>query len=323
MLGSAVLHIFYYGALQAGYRHGDLSVVYPLARGTGPRAVGHRGDPLPGRAAVRARARRRRADRARACSRWPSARAPGSAGACSPARSSPPTRCGTRTRWTRSTSRRRSTSGARASGMALLLLPLARGARRAWETQQPAVLGVGALSPLAYVLVLFALTRAPVSLVAPVRESLRGGRRAARRARARGGPPGRAGSPRRPRSRWASPRSRSRATSAPAATTSRRPFNQVPRGQEGTACPTRSVVLDEDDIRRTLVRIAHEIVEKNAGRPVALVGIHRRGAHLAQRVHRLVCDLLERTSRSATSTSPSTATTCRCAPPTRPSTPRT
>jgi len=58
--------------------------------------------------------------------------------------------------------------------------------------------------------------------------------------------------------------------------------------------PEKTVVLDEDDIRRTLVRIAHEIVEKNAGRPVALVGIHRRGAHLAQRVHRLVCDLLER-----------------------------
>jgi pyrimidine operon attenuation protein/uracil phosphoribosyltransferase len=53
------------------------------------------------------------------------------------------------------------------------------------------------------------------------------------------------------------------------------------------------VVLDQDDIRRTLVRIAHEIVEKNAGRPVALVGIHRRGAHLAQRLHRLVCDLVE------------------------------
>src|SRR3954466_13421293 len=53
------------------------------------------------------------------------------------------------------------------------------------------------------------------------------------------------------------------------------------------------VVLDEDDVRRTLVRIAHEIVEKNAGRPVALVGIHRRGAYLARRVHRLVCDLLD------------------------------
>src|SRR5205085_2042751 len=33
------------------------------------------------------------------------------------------------------------------------------------------------------------------------------------------------------------------------------------------------VVLDEDDVRRTLVRIAHEIVEKHAGRPVALVGV--------------------------------------------------
>src|SRR3954465_14118549 len=53
------------------------------------------------------------------------------------------------------------------------------------------------------------------------------------------------------------------------------------------------VVLDEDDIRRTLVRIAHEIVEKNAGRSVALVGIHRRGAPPARRAHRLVCDLLD------------------------------
>jgi pyrimidine operon attenuation protein/uracil phosphoribosyltransferase len=53
------------------------------------------------------------------------------------------------------------------------------------------------------------------------------------------------------------------------------------------------VVLDEDDIRRTLVRIAHEIVEKNADRPVALVGIHRRGVHLAHRLHRLVGELVD------------------------------
>jgi pyrimidine operon attenuation protein/uracil phosphoribosyltransferase len=53
------------------------------------------------------------------------------------------------------------------------------------------------------------------------------------------------------------------------------------------------VVLDEDDIRRTLVRIAHEIVEKNSDGDVALVGIHRRGAHLATRLHRLVSDLLD------------------------------
>ena len=53
------------------------------------------------------------------------------------------------------------------------------------------------------------------------------------------------------------------------------------------------VVLDHNDMRRTLVRIAHEIVEKNAARDVALVGIHRRGALIATRLHRLVEDLLE------------------------------
>jgi pyrimidine operon attenuation protein / uracil phosphoribosyltransferase len=52
------------------------------------------------------------------------------------------------------------------------------------------------------------------------------------------------------------------------------------------------VVLDEDDIRRTLVRIAHEIVEKNPEGRVAVVGIHRRGAHLAGRLHDLVSELL-------------------------------
>jgi pyrimidine operon attenuation protein/uracil phosphoribosyltransferase len=57
--------------------------------------------------------------------------------------------------------------------------------------------------------------------------------------------------------------------------------------------PELKVVLDEDDIRRTLVRIAHEVVEKNNGQAVALVGIHRRGAFLATRLHQLVCDLLD------------------------------
>jgi pyrimidine operon attenuation protein/uracil phosphoribosyltransferase len=66
------------------------------------------------------------------------------------------------------------------------------------------------------------------------------------------------------------------------------------------------VVLDRDDLRRTLVRIAHEIVEKNPGRApnpvgsgreaeqptgVALVGIHTRGAVLARRLHALVGEL--------------------------------
>ncbi len=53
-----------------------------------------------------------------------------------------------------------------------------------------------------------------------------------------------------------------------------------------------TVVLDRDDMRRTLVRIAHEMVERNADRELAIVGIHRRGAVLAARVHRLVGDLV-------------------------------
>ena len=53
-----------------------------------------------------------------------------------------------------------------------------------------------------------------------------------------------------------------------------------------------TVVLDHDDMRRTLVRIAHEIVEKNPEGHVALVGIHRRGAALGQRLHALVGELL-------------------------------
>ena len=36
MAGSAVLHTAYFVLLNEGYRAGDLSLVYPLARGTGP-----------------------------------------------------------------------------------------------------------------------------------------------------------------------------------------------------------------------------------------------------------------------------------------------
>jgi pyrimidine operon attenuation protein / uracil phosphoribosyltransferase len=54
-----------------------------------------------------------------------------------------------------------------------------------------------------------------------------------------------------------------------------------------------TVVLDHDDMRRTLVRIAHEIVEKNPDGSIALVGIHRRGAVLGQRLHALTSELLE------------------------------
>jgi pyrimidine operon attenuation protein/uracil phosphoribosyltransferase len=71
-----------------------------------------------------------------------------------------------------------------------------------------------------------------------------------------------------------------------------------------------TVVLDGEAMRRALARIAHEIVEKNPvptapGRDenpgcgeadaasVALVGIHRRGAILARRLHALASELLD------------------------------
>ena len=52
-------------------------------------------------------------------------------------------------------------------------------------------------------------------------------------------------------------------------------------------------VLGPEDIRRTLVRIAHEIVERNAGERVAIVGVHRRGAILAARIHALLSELCD------------------------------
>ena len=53
--------------------------------------------------------------------------------------------------------------------------------------------------------------------------------------------------------------------------------------------PDPKVVLDGEDMRRALTRIAHEIVE-NGGGPegLALVGIQTRGVPLAQRLARLI-----------------------------------
>ncbi len=47
----------------------------------------------------------------------------------------------------------------------------------------------------------------------------------------------------------------------------------------------KSVLMDEADVRRALMRIAHEIIEKNKGiQDVYLVGIHTRGVPLAQQI---------------------------------------
>lgn len=55
---------------------------------------------------------------------------------------------------------------------------------------------------------------------------------------------------------------------------------------------SEKVVLEHDDLRRTLRRIAHEIAEKNpSSEALAIVGIHTRGAILARRLHAVLGEL--------------------------------
>jgi len=57
----------------------------------------------------------------------------------------------------------------------------------------------------------------------------------------------------------------------------------------------KAQLLSASEIQRTLVRLAHEIVEKNNGvANLALVGIRRRGVPLAERLARLI-EQIERT----------------------------
>lgn len=180
MAGSGVLHTAYFVALQRGYARGDLSVVYPLARGTGPLgatvlaivvlgerptalALAGAGVIVVAVLALVHRPGRRREDRGAIA--W--ALATGAAIAVYTvwdkhgvdALDAPPILYF----W-----------GAIAV-QSLLLLPVAlrdRSAVRAlWRTQRGPALSVGILAPLAYVLVLFALRLAPVAYVAPAREA--------------------------------------------------------------------------------------------------------------------------------------------------------
>jgi len=55
---------------------------------------------------------------------------------------------------------------------------------------------------------------------------------------------------------------------------------------------SEKIVLEHDDVRRTLKRIAHEIAEKNPeSEGLAIVGIHTRGALIARRLHALLAEL--------------------------------
>ena len=178
MAGSGVLHAIYFVLLQRGYLHGDLSLVYPLARGTGPL--------LATVAAILLLDER------------PSAPALAGGGIIVLAVLS-------LTRGTGAPHEREAIAFALLTGVsiagytlwdkhavgtldmspvvylygtqvanALVLSPYVLSHRElladAWRSSRRQAVGVGLLSPLAYVLVLFALAEAPVSYVAPARE---------------------------------------------------------------------------------------------------------------------------------------------------------
>lgn len=53
--------------------------------------------------------------------------------------------------------------------------------------------------------------------------------------------------------------------------------------------PREKQILDQEGIHRAVVRIAHEILERNHGtRNLALAGIQTRGVHLAERIQKQI-----------------------------------
>lgn len=177
-LGSAVLHVAYFVSLQRGYRLADLSLVYPTARGSGPALatllavllLGERPGPqaLAGTALV-------------VLSVFVLAGGRGGAGARAGLRYGLITGLfiGSYTVFDGFAVGHVGAAPllftyAGEVGRSLLLLPLV--ARRrpqlraAWRDSRREAFGIAVLSPLAYVMVLVAMTFTPVSLVAPTRE---------------------------------------------------------------------------------------------------------------------------------------------------------
>jgi len=65
-------------------------------------------------------------------------------------------------------------------------------------------------------------------------------------------------------------------------------------GHSASADGAATIVLREEDVRRALTRIAHEIAERNSSdRGLSIVGIHRRGAFLARRLRDMLVGLLD------------------------------
>lgn len=180
ILGSAALHLGYFLLLQTGYRRGDLSLVYPTARATGPLlsgafAVLFLGETVTARMAAGAAVIVLGVLMLTGGPRRDLGRAPASllfglgAGAL----------IGSYTAWDAHAVATLMVPPllldyASSLGRAGLLLPVARRrralVRRHWARHRGAVLGIAVLNPLAYILVLQALTFTPVAYVAPLRE---------------------------------------------------------------------------------------------------------------------------------------------------------
>ena len=77
----------------------------------------------------------------------------------------------------------------------------------------------------------------------------------------------------------------------------------------------RAEVMDAEDLRRAITRIAHEIVERNHGLDeVVLVGLQTGGVPLAARLAEELLRIEDVDVPSAPSMSRSTATTSACGP---------
>jgi drug/metabolite transporter (DMT)-like permease len=183
MAGSGALHALYFVLLQRGYREGDLSLVYPLARGTGPLlstlaalvifSERPSATALAGGAIIVA-----------AVLSLAGAGA-GSGGAEGRRRQAVTfalltgVTIASYTLWDKQAVGPLGIQpilyywGTNVAETALLTPFVAHRreeVRRTWRAYRLQVLGVAVLSPLAYILVLFALAHAPVSYVAPARE---------------------------------------------------------------------------------------------------------------------------------------------------------
>ena len=181
MAGSGVIHVGYFFLLLRGYRVGDLSLVYPLARGTGPllatagavAVFGERPTPLSVTGALLVVA-------GVAVMTAPAARgARGHASAAVGYGLATGVAIAVYTLW--------DGWGVKRAGVpplvfywagevvrVITLSPLAAGQRAEmgalWRTQRWRVLGIALLSPLSYILILLALQQGDVGHIAPARE---------------------------------------------------------------------------------------------------------------------------------------------------------